>query len=164
MMPLKKKRRIQIIAVATLSLASSTALIGYATRDGINYYRSPTQVAEAPPPAAEQFRIGGLVEQGSITRGEGTTVSFRVTDCAWSIPVTYTGVLPDLFAENESTVTLGRLENGTFTATEVLAKHDETYMPAEVAESLEAQGLDPTQQGHTYGCKGAVPGQLEARG
>ena len=164
MMPLKKKRRIQIIAVAALSLASSTALIGYATREGINYYRSPTQVAEAPPAPAELFRIGGLVEEGSITRGQGETVSFRVTDCAFSIPVTFTGVLPDLFAENESTVTLGRYEDGTFTATEVLAKHDETYMPREVAESLKAQGVDPTQQGHSYGCKGVVSGQLEAKG
>jgi cytochrome c-type biogenesis protein CcmE len=78
--------------------------------------------------------------------------------------VTFTGVLPDLFAENKSTVTLGRLENGTFAATEVLAKHDETYMPAEVAESLEAQGVDPTQEGHSYGCQGTVPGALEAKG
>ena len=164
MMPLKKKRRIQIIAVAALSLASSTALIGYATREGINYYRSPSQVAEAPPGSAELFRIGGLVEQGSIQRGQGETVSFRVTDCAYSIPVTFTGVLPDLFEENESTVSLGRYENGTFAATEVLAKHDESYMPKEVAESLQAQGVSAEAASHSYACTGTVPGDLEAKG
>ncbi len=162
MMPLKKKRRIQIILIAAVALALSTALIGYAMRDGINFFRSPSQiVAEAPGPS-EVFRIGGLVEAGSVVRGQGETVTFRVTDCSVSIPVTYTGVLPDLFAENESMVGTGTYVNGTFTATEVLAKHDENYMPKEVSDSLKAQGVDPATTQHSYSCKGTVPGQAAA--
>ena len=164
MMPLKKKRRIQIIALAAGALLLSTGLIGYAMRDGINFFRSPSQiVAEAPGPA-EVFRIGGLVEAGSLVRGQGNSVTFRVTDCSISIPVTFTGILPDLFAENESMVGQGTYSDGTFTATEVLAKHDENYMPKEVSESLEAQGVDPAAAQHTYDCKGAVPGQQTAQG
>ena len=94
---LKKKRRVQIILVAFLALAGSTALIGYAMRDGINFFRSPTQVAAETPPENETFRIGGLVEKGTLKRGEGATVSFAVTDGGASVPVAYTGVLPDLF-------------------------------------------------------------------
>lgn len=156
-MPLRKRRRVQVILLAAAALAGSTAVIGYAMRGGIAYYRSPSEVAASPPAPGETFRIGGLVEQGSVVRGEGETVTFRVTDCAVSIPVTFTGVLPDLFAENESTVSLGRYADGTFTATEVLAKHDESYMPKEVARSLEAQGVDPAGADHSYGCAGVVP-------
>lgn len=163
MMPLKKRRRVQVILLAAVALTGSTAMIGWAMRDGIAYYRSPTEVAEAPPGPTELFRIGGLVEAGSVVRGEGETVSFRVTDCAVSIPVTFTGVLPDLFEENESTVSLGRYEGGTFEATEVLAKHDESYMPKEVADSLEAQGMDPAAGDHTYGCQGVLPESASAQ-
>ncbi|MCE6952885.1 cytochrome c maturation protein CcmE [Cereibacter sphaeroides] len=138
---LKKKRRIQIIALAFVALAGSTALIGYAMRDGINFFRSPTQVVEAPPPETEVFRIGGLVEEGSLIRGQGETVTFRVTDTNATVPVSYKGVLPDLFAENAGMVGTGRLVNGTFVATEILAKHDETYMPKEVVDTLKEQGV-----------------------
>lgn len=148
MMPLKKKRRIQIIAVAAGALALSTAMIGYAMRDGINFFRSPSQIAAEPPAASEVFRIGGLVEAGSLVRGQGETISFRVTDGGASIPVTYTGILPDLFAENQGMVGQGRYVDGTFEATEILAKHDETYMPAEVVDALKEQGVyvDPDDQ------------------
>ncbi|MDG1520447.1 MAG: cytochrome c maturation protein CcmE [Yoonia sp.] len=138
---LKKKRRIQVIALAFVALALSTGLIGYAMRDGINYFRSPTEVAAAPPPASELFRIGGLVEAGTILRGQGDVVSFRVTDGGASIPVTYTGILPDLFEEDQGMVGQGRLINGTFEAVEILAKHDETYMPKEVIDALKEQGV-----------------------
>jgi cytochrome c-type biogenesis protein CcmE len=138
---LKKQRRIQIIALATVALIASTALIGYAMRDGINFFRSPSQVLAEPPSPGETFRIGGLVVEGSIVRGEGTTVSFEVTDTSASVPVTYTGVLPDLFSEGEGMVALGRMEGDTFVATEVLAKHDETYMPKEVVDALKEQGV-----------------------
>lgn len=141
MMPLKKKRRIQIIALAAVSLALSTGLIGYAMRDGINFFRSPAQIVAEPPAPTEVFRIGGLVEEGSITRGEGETVSFRVTDGGATIPVTYTGILPDLFGENQGMVGQGRYIDGTFQATEILAKHDETYMPKEVIDALKEQGV-----------------------
>jgi len=140
MKSLKKTRRIQIIAVAAVALTLSTALIGYAMRDGINFFRSPSQVVEAPPPATEVFRIGGLVESGSIVRGQSDTVRFRVTDGPASVEVTYRGILPDLFSENEGMVGTGRFVNGVFEASEILAKHDETYMPREVMEALKEQG------------------------
>lgn len=130
-----------MIALAFVALALSTGLIGYAMRDGINYFRSPTEVAAAPPPASELFRIGGLVETGTILRGQGDVVSFRVTDGGASIPVTYTGILPDLFEEDQGMVGQGRLINGTFEAVEILAKHDETYMPKEVIDALKEQGV-----------------------
>jgi cytochrome c-type biogenesis protein CcmE len=141
MKSLKKARRIQIIALAFSMLALSTALVGYAMRDGINFFRTPTQVAEAPPPPTEVFRIGGLVEEGSLQRGQGETVRFRVTDTNATVPVAYTGILPDLFGEGEGMVGTGRMVDGVFVATEILARHDETYMPKEVVDALKAQGV-----------------------
>ena len=141
MKSLKKQRRIQIIVLAFVALAVSTALIGYAMRDGINFFRSPSQVVEAPPAANEVFRIGGLVEMGSIVRGQGETIRFSVTDGGATVPVTYTGVLPDLFEENQGMVGTGRYINGVFEASEILAKHDETYMPKEVVDALKEQGV-----------------------
>ena len=138
---LKKKRRIQVVVLAAVALALSTAIVGYAMRDGINFFRSPSQVAEAPPPPTETFRIGGLVEEGSLVRGQGETVLFRVTDGAASVPVAYTGVLPDLFDEGEGMVGTGRYVEGTFVASEILARHDETYMPREVVDVLKEQGV-----------------------
>lgn len=138
---LKKKRRIQVIVLVFFALALSTSLIGYAMRDGINFFRSPSQVAEMPPEPSEVFRIGGLVEEGTLVRGEGETITFRVTDTAASIRVAYTGVLPDLFREGEGMVGTGSYVNGTFQATEILARHDETYMPAEVIDALKEQGV-----------------------
>ncbi|MAY31326.1 MAG: cytochrome c maturation protein CcmE [Pseudomonadota bacterium] len=137
---LKKKRRIQIIILAFVAMAVSVGLIGYAFKDGINFFRSPSQVAEEPPQPNEVFRIGGLVAEGTLIRGQGETVSFEVTDGGASIPVTYTGVLPDLFEENQGMVGTGRYVNGVFEASEILAKHDETYMPKEVIDALKEQG------------------------
>ncbi len=146
---LKKKRRIQIVALAAVALLISTGLIGYAMRDGINFFRAPSQIIAEPPGPNEVFRIGGLVEEGSIVRGQGETVRFSVTDGGASIPVVYTGVLPDLFSENEGMVGTGRLIDGVFEASEILAKHDETYMPAEVIDALKEQGIykDPKAEG-----------------
>jgi cytochrome c-type biogenesis protein CcmE len=138
---LKKQRRIQIIALAFVALAGSTALIGYALQDGINFFRSPSQVLSDPPRADEVFRIGGLVEAGSLIRGQGETIRFSVTDTNQSIPATFTGVLPDLFAEGQGMVGTGQMQNGVFVASEILAKHDESYMPAEVIDALKAQGV-----------------------
>jgi cytochrome c-type biogenesis protein CcmE len=109
-------------------------------RDGINFFRPPSEVVESPPPPTEVFRIGGMVEEGTLVRDAGETITFVVTDGSASIPVTYTGILPDLFGEGEGMVGTGRLVDGTFVATEILARHDETYMPAEVTEALEAGG------------------------
>ncbi|MBY5988515.1 MULTISPECIES: cytochrome c maturation protein CcmE [Roseovarius] len=141
MKSLKKQRRIQVIAVTAIALILATGLIGYAMRDGINFFRSPSQVMAEPPSPSETFRIGGLVEEGTLVRGEGETVTFSVTDGGASVPVRYTGVLPDLFGENEGMVGLGRYEDGVFTATEILAKHDEEYMPKEVVDALKEQGV-----------------------
>jgi cytochrome c-type biogenesis protein CcmE len=141
MKSLKKQRRIQVIAVAVVALIASTALIGYAMRDGINFFRAPSQVIASPPPATEVFRIGGLVEVGTLVRGESETVSFSVTDGGASVPVTFRGVLPDLFEEDQGMVGTGSYVNGVFQATEILAKHDETYMPSEVIDALKAQGV-----------------------
>src|SRR6056297_1005128 len=141
MKSLKKKRRIQVIGVAVLALILSTAMIGYAMRDGINYFRSPSQVMAEPPQSSEVFRIGGLVEDGSLRRGEGTQVRFRVTDGGASVPVEYTGVLPDLFEEGQGMVGLGSFDGQTFRATEILAKHDEEYMLKEVVDALKEQGI-----------------------
>jgi len=141
MKSLKKKRRIQVIAIAAVALMVSTALIGYAMRDGINFFRSPSQVIAEPPAPTEVFRLGGLVEEGSLVRGEGETVRFNVTDGGGVVAVTYTGILPDLFEENQGMIGMGRLEDGVFRATEILAKHDEDYMPKEVADALKEQGL-----------------------
>ncbi len=140
---LKKKRRIQIIAVAAVSLALATALIGYGLRDGINLFRSPTQLVEAPPPAEEVFNLGGLVLEGSIGPVSGVQFEFVVTDGATEVPVRYVGdePRPDLFDEGQGTVATGTYVDGVFRATRLLAKHDETYMPAEVIDALKEQGV-----------------------
>ncbi len=144
---LKKQRRIQIIMLVTLALVLSVSLIGYAMRDGINFFRAPTQILAEPPPPTEVFRIGGLVEEGSIVRGQGETIRFSVTDGNGVVPVTYTGVLPDLFEENQGMVGTGKYINGVFEAHEILAKHDETYMPAEVVDALKEQGVYQAPEG-----------------
>jgi cytochrome c-type biogenesis protein CcmE len=141
MKSLKKQRRIQLIAVAVVALIGSTALIGYGMRDGINFFRAPSQVMAEPPAPTEVFRIGGLVEEGTLKRGQGEKISFSVTDGGASVPVVFAGVLPDLFGENEGMVGTGRYINGVFEASEILAKHDETYMPKEVVDALKEQGV-----------------------
>ncbi|WP_111733813.1 cytochrome c maturation protein CcmE [Roseovarius amoyensis] len=141
MKTLKKKRRVQVIFITLAALLISTVLIGYALRDGINFFRSPSQIMAEPPASNEVFRIGGLVEEGSLQRGEGKTIRFNVTDGGAVVPVLFTGVLPDLFAENQGMVGTGTYVDGVFHATEILAKHDEDYMPKEVIDSLKEQGV-----------------------
>ena len=146
---LKKQRRIQVILLAFVALAVATALVGYGMRDGINFFRSPSQIVRDPPLSGEMFRVCGLVAEGSLIRGQGATIEFKVTDTKTTVPVRYTGVLPDLFAEGQGMVALGQMEGETFVASEVLAKHDETYMPKEVVEALKEQGVykDPKAPG-----------------
>jgi cytochrome c-type biogenesis protein CcmE len=141
MKSLKKKRRIQVIIVAVVALIVSTVLIGYGMRDGINFFRSPSEVIAAPPGPGEVFRIGGLVEVGTLVRGAGSEIHFSVTDGGASVPVSYAGVLPDLFGEDQGMVGLGSYDGTTFRATEILAKHDESYMPKEVINALKEQGV-----------------------
>lgn len=138
---LKKRRRIHLVLAAFLMMMVATALVGYAMRDGINFFRAPTQVVSDPPRPGEVFRIGGLVEAGSLVRGQGETITFAVTDTTTAVPVRYTGVLPDLFAEGAGMVGTGSMDGDTFVATEILAKHDENYMPKEVVDALKAQGV-----------------------
>ena len=138
---LKKRRRVQLILFAFVLLAASTLLIGYAMRDGINFFRSPSQVLTDPPRAGEVFRIGGLVEKGTLVRGQGETITFSVTDTNETVPVKFTGVLPDLFAEGAGMVGTGEMQDGIFVASEILANHDENYMPKEVVDALKEQGV-----------------------
>lgn len=138
---LKKKRRIQIILVAFLASALSVGLITYAMKDGLNLFRSPSQVMSEPPGAAEVFRLGGLVEVGSLVRGQGDVITFNITDTNATVPVSFKGVLPDLFAEGAGVIAMGQMQDKTFVATEILAKHDEKYMPKEVVDALKAQGV-----------------------
>lgn len=151
----RKRRRIWIIALCALGLGSATALTLTAFRDNLVFFFSPSDVLATTPPAGRAFRLGGLVEAGSVIR-EGEQhgrpiVRFRVTDGAHAIPVVYAGVLPDLFREGQGVVTQGVLgPDGVFQAREVLARHDETYMPPEVADALK-------RAGHWNPAEGAPP-------
>ncbi len=138
---LKKQRRIQIIILAFVALAVAAGLIGYAMRDGINFFKTPTQVVEAPPQEGETFRIGGLVVEGSLVRGASESITFKVTDTNAEVPVVFKGILPDLFGEGQGMVGTGKMEGDVFVASEILAKHDESYMPKEVVEALKEQGV-----------------------
>lgn len=146
---LKKRRRIQIIIAAFVALGLSTAVIGYAMRDGINYFYMPEQVLMDPPPETQTFRLGGNVEEGSIREGTGVQFTFRITDGMNSLPVAYIGndPRPDLFGDGQGTIATGRLVGGVFQATEILAKHDEEYVPREVIEGLKDAGvyIDPDE-------------------
>ncbi|MDP1668093.1 cytochrome c maturation protein CcmE [Phaeovulum sp.] len=141
MKSLKKKRRVQVLLLTAFALVLATALIGYSMRDGINFFRSPSQVLSEPPKPGETFRIGGLVETGSLVRGASETVTFSVTDGAATVPVSFTGVLPDLFNEGQGMIGTGKMEGEVFIASEILAKHDESYMPKEVIDALKEQGV-----------------------
>jgi len=146
---LRKKQRIQLIAIGAvfLTLGSIAVFYGLNRAGGVQFFRSPTEVAEAPPAPSEQFRVGGLVEEGSVVRGSGETVSFTVTDGNEAVTIEYTGILPDLFREGQGMIALGSLEGEIFRASEVLAKHDENYMPKEVADALKEQGLFKGEEG-----------------
>lgn len=135
-----KRRRLLFVLVGLALLGGAVALALSALRDTMVFFYSPTELAEKPPRPGASLRIGGLVEEGSVVR-EGTRVTFRVTDLSRSVPVDYAGVLPDLFREGQGIVVEGKLgPDGTFAATRVLAKHDEKYMPPEVAEALKKSG------------------------
>lgn len=141
MKSLKKKRRVQVLVLAAVALAAAFGAFYLAIGDGVQFFRSPIQVVNEPPRPGETFRIGGLVETGTLVRGTSTTVTFSVTDGAASIPVSFTGVLPDLFKEGGGMIGSGKMEGDTFVATEILAKHDESYMPKEVIDALKEQGI-----------------------
>jgi cytochrome c-type biogenesis protein CcmE len=138
----RKQRRAILIGTCLGVLALAVGLVLMALRDSIVFFYTPTEVAEKRLDTGQRFRLGGLVENGSLKRGEGTTVSFVVTDKRATLPVTFTGVLPDLFREGQGVVAEGMLTSeGVFHADSVLAKHDEKYMPPEVAKKLKEQGV-----------------------
>jgi cytochrome c-type biogenesis protein CcmE len=138
----RKRRRLYIVTAALLVFGSAAALVLFALDDSLDLFQSPSQLMAAPPPLERGIRLGGLVEEGSVLRSsDGLSVTFRVTDLAQSVPVTYKGLLPDLFREGQGVITLGNMRpDGTFVAREVLAKHDENYLPREIVDSLKESG------------------------
>ena len=135
-----RRRRLYFVLSAMTALGVAAGLVLFALEDSIVFFYSPSDILEKKIGWDQQIRLGGLVEERSVQR-DGTTVRFRVTDMAHTISVRYTGVLPDLFSEGRGVVTAGALEaDGTFLATDVLAKHDENYMPQEVADALKKSG------------------------
>jgi cytochrome c-type biogenesis protein CcmE len=138
----RKQRRGVLIGTCLVVLGVAVGLVLYAMRDSIVFFYSPSDVADMHVAPGQRFRLGGLVETGSVERDAGTTVHFVVTDRAKTLPVTYTGVLPDLFREGQGVVAEGTLgPDGVFHADSVLAKHDEKYMPPEVAAKLKSEGV-----------------------
>lgn len=138
----RKRRRLYVLLACGVGLGSATALTLSAFSDNLMFFVSPSDLV-GKTPNGRQVRLGGLVEAGSLERvsGGAAGVSFKVTDGNASVPVVYRGILPDLFREGQGVVVLGvERPNGTFSASEVLAKHDETYMPKEVAEALKKSG------------------------
>ena len=138
----RKRRRLLFVVIGMSMLAIATGLVLYSLRSGIVFFYSPTDLMAQPAAMGRDVRLGGLVEKGSVVKdGDGVTTRFRVTDLKKSLPVAYKGVLPDLFREGQGVVVEGSLQpDGSFRASEVLAKHDEKYMPPEVAKALKASG------------------------
>src|ERR1700738_4715050 len=137
----RKQRRLSLIGAALAVLAVAFALVLFALKDSIVFFNSPTELVEKQIKTGQRVRIGGLVKEGSVTRGNDLAVRFEVTDGKSTVPVAYRGLLPDLFREGQGVVAEGALDPaGTFRADSVLAKHDETYMPKEVADALKKQG------------------------
>lgn len=133
MTPRRKRMAIALGVVAVVGAA--TALVLNAFQSNLVFFYTPTQIAAKEAPSGRTFRLGGLVVEGSVKR-DGVKVNFAVTDTAQTVPVQFSGILPDLFKEGKGVVAQGQLENGVFQAKEVLAKHDENYMPPEAAEAL----------------------------
>lgn len=133
-----RQKRFLLLSVGVVVVGLAAWLVFNALGNNMSYFFSPTEVVQGKAPKDHIFRLGGLVDPGSLERGKELTVRFTVADGAQKVPVAYTGILPDLFAEGQGVITQGKLSaDGVFIAEEVLAKHDETYMPPEVADALE---------------------------
>ena len=158
----RRKKTLYIIIGAVAFLGVAVGLVLYALKNNVSLYFTPTQVFNREAPQGRNFRIGGLVEEGSVKReGDGLTVHFRITDTVKSMDVVYKGILPDLFKEGKGVVAQGKLEEGNvFRADEVLAKHDENYMPPEAKDALEkaqkAQAMESAQKSPAMG-QGSTP-------
>jgi cytochrome c-type biogenesis protein CcmE len=137
----RKQRRLTIIGSSLAVLAIAAALVLNAMRDSIVFFSTPSTISEKHIQPGKRFRLGGLVQPGSLVRGENLDVTFQVSDASASLPVSYKGILPDLFREGQGVVAEGALDaSGVFRADTVLAKHDENYMPKDVADALKKQG------------------------
>ena len=137
-----RKRRLLLLGLLLLAAAAAAAFLALALQENINYLYSPNEVRTGKAPDDARFRIGGVVCTGSVQRVEGTLdVRFRITDGKRHVPVHFNGILPDMFREGTSVIATGRMQGGEFAASEVLAKHDETYMPKEVADSMSPEAL-----------------------
>jgi len=158
MTPTRKRRLIAVLLIL-IGVGAAGAITVYSLQQNLLYFQSPSEVAGIAMPSGRQFRLGGLVETGSTVRDEGgLSVSFMVTDGLAKLPVNYVGILPDLFREGQGVIARGALDDqGVFQATEVLAKHDENYMPPEVADALEKTGHPGAAKTATDTPKGAYP-------
>ncbi|MEL0107633.1 MAG: cytochrome c maturation protein CcmE [Rhodospirillales bacterium] len=136
----RKHKRLTFVLIALLLLGAATALVLSAFEESIVFFHSPSDIVSKKVPLDRRLRLGGLVEKGSVVKKANAVVTFRITDTANAIPVTYTGILPDLFREGQGVVTEGRMVGNEFKAEEVLAKHDEKYMPPEVADAIKKAG------------------------
>jgi len=138
----RKQKRLSVIVGGLVFLGAATGLTFYALGQKASYFYMPADLAAATVQPGQRIRLGGLVEKGTVQRGQGATVAFSVTDTHKSVKVTYTGILPDLFREEQGVITEGTFgPDGVFVADSVLAKHDERYMPKEVADGLKAKGV-----------------------
>ncbi len=143
----RKRRRLYFVIACMTTLGLAAGLVLMSFEDSLVFFRSPSDLAEKPMPVGRNFRLGGLVAEGSVVKN-GVEISFEVTDLAETVPVRFRGLVPDLFREGQGVVTEGQLdENGVFIASNVLAKHDENYMPPEVADSLKKAGHWQEQSG-----------------
>lgn len=133
-------KRLTFVAFGVGLLAVALALVLSALDDTLVFFKTPSEIAGAAAAPPQRLRVGGLVEEGSVERGSGESVAFRVTDLSASLPVRYTGILPDLFREGQGVVVEGQMRDGVLIADQVLAKHDERYMPPEAAEALKRSG------------------------
>ena len=137
----RKHKRLTFVIIAMALLGIAVGLVLMAFEESIVFFNSPTDIVNKQPGPSKRLRLGGLVEEGSVVREAGSTVTrFRVTDLDNSVDVTFDGILPDLFREGQGVITEGKYINGVFKASEVLAKHDEQYMPPEVADALKKSG------------------------
>jgi cytochrome c-type biogenesis protein CcmE len=151
-----RRRRLIVVALVLLAAAAAAAFITLALQENINYLHTPSEVRNGKAPDSSRFRLGGVVCNGSVVRRDGTLdVQFKVTDGKRYVPVNFNGILPDMFKEGTSIIATGKMQADGFAATEVLAKHDETYMPAEVAKSMTPEMQAKMSQGaamHTLDC------------
>jgi cytochrome c-type biogenesis protein CcmE len=158
----RKRRRLVVLLLFLVGLGTATALSLFAFQDSLVFFFSPSDLASRPLPADRAIRVGGLVEPGSVDRGSAPEIHFRITDGTTQLPVVYSGLLPDLFREGQGVVASGRIgPDGTFRASEILAKHDENYMPREVADALRRaghwQGESPPQAAQGQPTAGGQP-------